>query len=608
MDASGQALRRWAPLMAVVAVQVLLVAVVPSRGAVTGGADALLGGAAPFGSSSTGVALDAAGQPVAVDPVTGAPLATGAASSGGAAGSGAPGAPSTGAAGAAGSTDAGASGGAAGAPVAGGAPGTTAGGAAGAPVAAGAPGTRTAGPADRSKCAADGKRQQDVTVSSPPCVPRFTGDNGGATYQGVTAKTVKVLRYRPKSNPQVDAILRTQGLAFSNAEEEQAQATYTKFFDKHYEFSGRKIEWISEVGTCEVSPPDLACFRNEVKRLNAKHQPFAVYWANSTTQAEFFDEWSRLGVINVGGWHFNAQFNNALRPFHWDVFMDGTRTATNIADYWCKKMRGKNATLAGSPDLQGKRRKLGILTQAFPVTKKNAQDLYAMVTGGKCGNKDDAAEPVFTPSDIAQGQQTANVAVQKLKAEGVTTLVIISDPINPTFTTTAATRQQWFPEHLLAGSGVIDFDPLGRLYDQSQWRNAFGPGHLADPAPPERTDAFRAAADVGVRDNGAGNLIFAYMSLIATQVQMSGPDLKPLNVERGVLSLPPSGGWEATKNPLAILIKYGRGDYTAIEDSRHTFWDPNATSKIDGKPGAYVALEGGRRFEIGTWPTGEPRK
>ncbi len=471
----------------------------------------------------------------------------------------------------------------------------------------GAPGSTTAATGDTSKCAKGGKVQQDVTLSSPPCTPRFTGDNGGATYQGVTKSTIKIIRYRPKSNPQVDAILRTQGLAFSPEEENEAMATYAKFFEKHYEFYNRKVEWIFEQGTCNISPPDLPCFRNEAKRLNAKHKPFGIFWTTSTTQAEFFDEWSRLGVVNIGGWHFNAQFNQALRPFHWDVFMDGTRTATNIADYWCKKMQGKNATLAGDPALRTKKRKLGILTQAFPVTQKNALDLYAMVTGGKCGTRADAAEPVYTPSDIAQGQQTANVAVQKLKAEGVTTLVIISDPINPTFTTAAATRQQWFPEHLLAGSGVIDFDPLGRLYDQSQWRNAFGPGHLADPAPPEKTDAFRAAADVGVRDNGAGNLIFAYMNLFATMIQRSGPDLKPLNVERGMHTLPPQGGWERTKNPLAILLKYGPGDYTSIEDSRQTFWDPNARSKIDGKPGAYVTLEGGRRFEIGKWSGGEPK-
>jgi hypothetical protein len=565
----GQPLRRWAPLLAVAGIQVLLVAVVPSRGAVTAASDALVGAGPTATQGSSGQPLPPGTR---IDPVTGKPV-LGATPTGGAT-----------------------PGGTTGAAVAPGA--TTSGG--------GSTGGVTV--ADRSKCARDGVRQQDVTGSSPPCVPRFTGNNGGATYQGVTRTTVKVLRYRAKSNQAVDVLLNSQGLAFSPEDERESELTYAKFFEKHYEFYGRKVQWVWETGTCEITPPDLPCFRNEARRLNLKHKPFAVYWTNATTQAEFFDEWTRLGVVNAGGWHFNAAFNNDHRPFHWDVFMDGTRTASNIADYWCKKMRGKNATLAGDPALQAKRRKLGILTQVYPVTKRNAVDLYAMVTGGKCGTKADAAEPVYTPSDIAQGQQTANVAVQKLKEEGVTTLVIMSDPINPTFTTSAATRQRWFPEHLLAGSGLIDYDPLGRLYEPSQWRNAFGPGHMADPAPPEKSDGYKAAADVGVRDNGAGGLIFAYMSLVAAMIQTSGPALHPLNVERGMLQLPAAGGWTRTKNPQSILIKYGPGDYTAIEDSRHAYWDANARSRIDGKLGAYVALEGGRRFEIGRWPAGEPRR
>ena len=462
---------------------------------------------------------------------------------------------------------------------------------------------------DRSKCAPDGVRQQDVTLSSPPCVPRFTGDNGGATYQGVTRTSVRVLRYRPKSNAQVDAILRTQGLASSPEEEEHAAAAFAKFFEKRYELHGRKIEWITVQGTCEISPPDLACFRDEVRRLNNQYKPFMVFWTNSTTQAEFFEQWSQLGVINLGGWHFNADFNLSLRPYHYDLFMDGTRTARNIADYWCKKMRGKPASLAGDPQLRVQTRKLGILTQDFPVTRKNALDLQRMVSGEVCGRPEDVADPVYTPSDIQRAQQTANTAVQKLKDDGVTTLVIMSDPINPTFTTTAATGQRWFPEHLLAGSGLIDYDVLGRLYDQSQWVNAFGPGHLADPIPFEQSDAAKAAADVGVTGIYSGaNLLYAYMALAATQLQMGGPFLTPANVERETLSLPPSGGWERTGNPASILLKFGANDYTLIEDSRHTYWSPNAVSKIDGKAGAYVALERGRRWEIGTWPAGEPKQ
>jgi hypothetical protein len=591
---SSAALRRWAPLLLVLVVQVLLVAVVPSRGAQGPGAlDVLGSGSAGTGTSvgalpdGTPVELGADGLPLPVDGATPTDLGTGAA---------VPGAPGTpGGAGA----EAGGAGAAAGGPAAA-APGSPAGAAPG--------GQASAAAADLSKCAKDGKRQQDVTSSSPPCTPKFTGDNGGGTYQGVSREQVTVLRYRPKSNPQVDAILNTQGLAFSAADEEAMQQAYAKFFEKRYEFHGRKVVWETVQGTCNISPPDLPCFRNEARTLNRDKEPFAIFWPNSTTQAEFFDEWSRLGVINVGGWHFNAEFNQRLRPFHYDVFMDGTRTVQHLADYWCKKMQGKNATLAGDPVLRNTKRKLGILTQDFPVTRKNATDLYALVTGGMCGSRADAAEPVYTPSDIAQGQQTANVAVQRLKAEGVTTLVIISDPINPTFTTSAATRQQWYPEHLLAGSGLIDYDLLGRLYDQSQWRNAFGPGHLAEPVPPAQTDEAKAAADVGVSYNGAGALIFAYMNQVATLIQRSGPVLNPSNAERGMLTLPPAGGWDATKNPRSYLIKYGPGDYTAIEDSRHTFWDPGARSKVDGKPGAYVAFEGGRRFPVGGWPAGEPKQ
>ena len=44
---------------------------------------------------------------------------------------------------------------------------------------------------DTSHCKGD--RQTDVVYNAPPCVPKFAGDNGGATYQGVTDKEVKFI-------------------------------------------------------------------------------------------------------------------------------------------------------------------------------------------------------------------------------------------------------------------------------------------------------------------------------------------------------------------------------------------------------------------------------
>jgi hypothetical protein len=287
--------------------------------------------------------------------------------------------------------------------------------------------------------------------------------------------------------------------------------------------------------------------------------------------------------------------------------MDGTRTTRNLAEYWCKKLHGKNAV--HSPSHRETRRKLGIITQDYQYTRKNATDLVALLRGGMCGSTIDVTEPVYTPSDISQAQQTAFNAMQRLKNDGATTVVFLSDPIGPRFFTQSATGQGWYPEYLLSGGGLIDYDLLARLYDESQWTNAFGPGHLAEPIPFNDSDAAVAGRDVGVTGLYSGaNLLFAYMHLAVLQVQMAGPELNPLNVERGILVLPPGGGWAQTKNPAAVLVKFGPGDYTAIQDSRDAWWDPNATSRIDNGRGAYRAREGGRRWEIGTMDNNDPGK
>ena len=86
---------------------------------------------------------------------------------------------------------------------------------------------------------------------------------------------------------------------------------------------------------------------------------------------------------------------------------------------------------------------------------------------------------------------------------------------------------------------------------------------------------------------------------------MAGPNLNPINVEKAVLSLPPVGGWEASGHrPDITLANFGRGDYTALGDAKEAYWSASARSRVDGKQGAYVPVNGGRRYKLGEWPAG----
>ena len=92
--------------------------------------------------------------------------------------------------------------------------------------------------------------------------------------------------------------------------------------------------------------------------------------------------------------------------------------------------------------------------------------------------------PVFTyQSDINRAAEQTRVTVAGLINAKVTTVVCMCDAIAPVFLTNGMTQNSYFPEHLLSGANLIDYDVLGRLYDPAQWAHAFGPSQLTKPGP-----------------------------------------------------------------------------------------------------------------------------
>jgi len=504
---------------------------------------------------------------------------------GGALGSSGTGGTADGAVGPGGSTAAGGDGGGIAAPGGG----ATGGGATGGGAAAAAQG-------DISHCV--GERQFAifaVEFENPPCKPKWPdgADNGGATWGGVTADSIKVVVIEPAPNEQVDAVLKSQGLASTPEDREAVRTAAEGFINERYETYGRTISFERFEARCPTSPADVpTCIADARKVIEKK--PFAVFFAQPS-YPELFEEFTRAGIISIGGWHFDKQLFAGRRPFRWDIFVDGTDSAEFIAEYYCKKLQGKAASNAGAlihPRIGGRDtvRRLGIVVPDRPANKTTADLVAARVKG--CGGN-----PVLDtyPNNIDRAQSEANRIVSGMVAEGVTTVVCMCDPIFPVFLTASASAASYFPEHLLPGLGLLDADPVGRLYTREQWIHAFGPSHLADTRPFADEQVSRVFKDQGMGTPCSScNLAWVYYSLLGSMVHNAGPNLNPGTVEAGLFALGKTRG-----NGVTIGLGFRPGDYSAIDDIREAYWVPTARSQVDGNQGSYRSIDNGRRYVLG---------
>jgi len=560
-------LQLYAPFLVLALVQALLIVVAPSRG--ESSAD-LSAGSALDGSEAP---LDLDGDGVA-DPGTGGIGTDGSLSTGDGSGTG----------------GTGGTGGSGGGTTRGGAGGTT-GGTGGAPA------------GDTSHCK-DGKQVGGLRTA-PPCKPAFAGNNGGATYQGVTDKEIKIVYFSSEPNEQVDAILATQGLAVPEDQHMDAVNQFVKFINENYELYGRRIVIKRIVGDCPTTPPDYDKCIAAAQQV-VKEKPFAVVWWTSL-YATVYDVWSRAGIVSFGGSSFDNAFYNRSRPFRYDVGMDGTKAADQVAEYYCKKLAGKPADHAGSvihPTIGGRntKRHLGIIVPEIEANVLTAQRVQSKVDACNGGDP----KPILRTyeSNIETATTQTQATVSALISGKVTTVVCMCDPIAPVFLTSGMTSNSYFPEFMLPGLGLLDYDLLGRLYDPQQMAHAFGPSNLPVLTSLDETDQARVWRATGrpghpCGDNGCG-LPWAYLNWLGIALQMAGPTLNPLTIERGLLQDLPDlyGGVETS------YVSFGPNDYTGNEDAKEVFWDPGARSRVDGKSGAYVPLNGGKRYRPGQWSAG----
>ena len=212
--------------------------------------------------------------------------------------------------------------------------------------------------------------------------------------------------------------------------------------------------------------------------------------------------------------------------------------------------------------------------------------------------------------DLSTAQQDASTIIAKLKSAGVTSVILASDPVFPTYLTKEATAQGYFPEWVVLGYAYTDTTVFGRQYDQKQWAHAFGVSLL----PARTTDATDELGNLITWQTGSPPAAKTFRELVQaplvffTGVHLAGPRLTAKSFQAGLFRYPPA----STTTPTRVHLSWGSHgiwpqiDYTGGDDATVIWWDPNATGADEvGNVGTgiYRYADMGKRYLPGTWPT-----
>jgi hypothetical protein len=575
--------RRYAPLVALAAIQLLIIATVPSTAAKR-----------VVSQANTGSGGFAAGQqgatPGSTDSGSGAP------GGGNAAAGGSVGGLSGSAGGTTVNTNGGASGGSG-------------------PLTSTPPGVIGG---DTGHCV--GGREFDTKIAywAPACVPGTPGatglDNGGATSMGVTANEITIVNYNGDPGAEVDAIQQAQGLYESYQQSVVLNKAFENFINKEYVLYGRHVHVISYQGGCQEVPPDTNCLIPEMDKIAAQYHPYAVVWGNNTLCSACYAELARNRVITIGGVGFSDEFANQNAPYFYAVSQSSSRVEKAFAEFYCKQLANSPVKFAETQNpaqnFNGKPRVLGVISTNDPDNKNTV--LQVLVPALKsCGVS--VNHFYFYAQDIntAAQQVAAGIAAMDTPTNPATTVLCLCDAVAPAFLFEGEKANNYFPENAIATDQGMDLDKAAQSYEsglgcpggnQCEYDYAFGLAPNGPEQPSTNDEATRIFALGGgtslpVDPTVAGVMAEDYV-MLANLLENTGPDLAPDNMQARAPAMAPVGGGATGQ----ALLQFAPGDWSWQQDDRIVYWDRNKNSSYNNQPGTYVTIEGSR-FNLGQFPT-----
>jgi len=444
----------------------------------------------------------------------------------------------------------------------------------------------------------DRPRQVMGDPYSPPCFT-FSGSNGGATSRGVTDKDI-VVAIRTTDGPsaaEIFADLSGENVSDSPEAYQDTVNALAEYFSSRFDFYGRKLKIVFYRG--QGNGADELLGGGKEKALADAVQvskEIGAFADLSGITIPYADALARQGVVNIGAPYPSRKWFVDHRPFSWSLFPDGTNVVESSSSWAIARLRGSpNADYAGD-GIKGKPRKFALVAPENAEYQESVNS-YMKLLG-------DAGMPVALnikyKLDINSMPNQASGIVAQLKDAGITSVICGCDPVMLALgLTPKANEQDYNPEWLTSGLAFADQDIVSQLIDQKQWAHAFGIAYNAESEPIGHSFPYAAYKQVRPGDEPSFGVeeIYYQLYILAIGLQMAGPNLTPQTFEAGMFAYPggsgPRGAWH-----------FKPGDYTPTDDFRELWWNPDAVSPQNNQPGAWIQLNGGRRYLPGQVPQG----
>lgn len=465
-------------------------------------------------------------------------------------------------------------------------------------------------PGPDTACREDGA-MPDFSLYAARCVPRWSGDNGGATSPGVTAESIKIVWYNDQQNAATQAALAGIGASDSDAVVRAQIQAFARYYNLHLETYGREIVIEEFQGTGD--PQSDQVLRSDAVAIAQNLEPFAVFHHNVALGGAFTEELGARGVICLCTTSSPRSLYTDFAPYAYTILPVLEEYYANIAEYVGKRLNGKAAEHAGAAPLGrggfNDQRKFGLVFLEGSGADVNPRIKPAVEMFKKELAKYGAKleTDIGYQFDIAQNQAQATNIIGQLVTAGVNHVIFVGDPLYPIFLTGEATRQGYNPEWMITGTGLLDTTFFGRTYDQNQWSRAFGMSPLwvfSEDA--GQSSGWRTLDHVqpGIEKGSGANVVQSPIQLLSTGVHYAGPTLNPQNFAAGLFAAPAVGG-----RVNAPLVKFTEANPGAIKDFVEVWWDVDGSGRDElnnNGRGILVKSNNGARYQPGQWPQDDP--